>query len=303
MSVIDGGTANSTFSAGGLDGGEADSTFSLNSTGTYWAVDGISLQTMAFDIQSTGGDRMAPPPLRGRDITVPYAPGDMHVPKQVGARTITLDMFVLGATEDGEIPPGTAADQFDKNFRKLRRLLWTPNRRFTLTKRFRDDDGVLRTVTAQGQYAGGLSPAMTGRTRALFSVDIRLADPYFYGPEITKALVTGNNTVTVYGDDITRAVKLHVVGPRNKPKVRNATLNVTVEYNGDISSGDVLDVDVKNFSSVTDPAAIPPYSSTGKILHSGDAFWLVMQPGDNTLAVSSTSGIGGVTMTYQEVWL
>lgn len=272
-----------------------------NSTETYWEVDGISLQTMAFDIESMGS-RLTPPPLRGDDYTIPYAPGDVWMPKQVGARILPLDMWVIGVNEDGTAPTGVAAHTFDDNFRKLRQLLWTPNRQFVLTKRFYVG-GVLKTASALGQYAGGLDPAMTGRTRGSFSVDIKLADPYFYGPPINTTLVTGTQNVTVDGDDTTRAIKIHVDGPRKNVKVRNATLNVDVQYFADLSSGDKLDIDVKAFSAVTDPAAMAPYNSTGKIRHTGDANWLLLRNGTNSLVVSSDTGIGAVIMTRQEVWL
>jgi hypothetical protein len=286
-----------------VDGGDAFSDYIPDtSTPTYWDVDGVSLQTFAFDIVTVGGDRMAPPALRGNDITIPYAPGNMWVPKQVAARSMTLDMWVIGVNEDGSIPSGSNARKFDDNFRKLRQLLWTPGREFTLTKRFYVD-GVLKIASARAQFGGGISPSMTGRSRGGFSVNLNLADPYFYGPEINTNLETGTQTVTVEGDDITRAVKLHVSGPRNNVRVYNSTLDVYVEYHADLSSGDYVDIDVKNFLAVTDLAAIPPFNSVGKIRHEGDAFWLLLTPGVNTIVVSSTSGIGGVILTHQEVWL
>lgn len=304
MSYVDGGDSDPEYAPDYVtDGGDAFSTFfPYSSTATYWSVDGNSLQTHAFDIESIGGSRLAPPPLRGDDIIIPHSPGEMWIPKQVGARTINLSMWVVGVNEDGTIPSGPSAMSFDENFRKLRQLLWTPRRRFTLTKNFYSD-GVLKRASALGEYAGGLSPNMTGRTRGLFDVDIRLADPYFYGPEVHTTLLTGTQTVTLDGDDISRCVKFHVDGPRKNVKIRNVTLDVDVEYYADLSSGDTVDIDVKNFSSTTDPSGTAPYNSTGAIRHSGDDFWFLLQPGVNTIQVTSTSGIGAVTMTHREVYL
>jgi hypothetical protein len=303
MSIYDGGNSDSTYGSSTLDGGLANSTFeAFNSTDIYWDVDGVSLQTFAFDIQTIGGDRLAPPPLRGRDLLIPYTPGELYVPKQVGARVITLDMFVLGCNEDGSIPTGSASAKFDENFRKLRQLLWTPNRRFVLTKRFYAD-GQVRTAKALAQYAGGLAPSMTGRTRAVFSVDLRLSDPYFYEDPISTTLYTGTQDVFVAGDDCTRAIGLYVNGPRDNVKIRNTSLDVQVEYPLDLSSGDTLTIDVKQFNAVTDPANASPWNSTGRIRHAGDAHWMLLQPGINTLVVSSSSGIGGVFMSHQAVWL
>lgn len=273
-----------------------------NSTETFWDVDGVSLQTMAFDIETLGGDRLTPPGLRGANITVPYAPGDVWMPKQVASRSISLDMWVIGVNEDGSIPTGDQRRVWENNFRKLRQLLWTPNRQITLTKRFYVD-GVLKTASAQAQFAGGISPDMNGQSRGSFTVTLMLADPYFYSAAVSTTLTTGSQTVTVEGDDITRAITLHFAGARKYPKVHNSTLNVDVELHEDLSSGDVADLDVKAFTSVTDPSAIAPFNSVGDIVHTGSPLWLLLQPGDNTIVVSSDSGIGAVTMHHQAAWL
>lgn len=273
-----------------------------NSTDTFWDVDGVSLQTLAWNIVTLGGDRLAPPTLRGSNLIIPSAPGSRWMPKVVDSRTITLGMWVIGANEDGTAPTGGTAQKFDANFRKLRQLLWTPNREITLTKRFYVD-GVLKTAVAKAQYAGGLAPTMNGRGRAVFTVDLFLSDPYFYGPETTKTLANGSQTVTISGDDTTRAIKLTAHGSRKYPKVRNNTLNVDVEYHADLSASDTVLMDVKNYTSVTTPSGTPQFSSVGSIRHTGNPFWFLLQPGDNTVVVSSSTGTGTVTMVYQEVWL
>lgn len=274
-----------------------------NSTTEYWDVDGVSLQTMAFDIESWGGDRQAPPIFRGSDLTIPYAPGDLFIPKQVASRTMTFSMWVIGVNEDGTIPTGIQARTFETNFHKLRKLLWTPNRQFTLTKRFYVDN-TLVSASTKAQFSGGINPTMTGRSRGTFDVQLQLSDPYFYGPEKNSgALTTGTHTITVGGDDITRAVKIHIAGPKKYTVIRNNTLGVQVELHQDLNSGDVADLDVKAFKSVTDPSAGDPYTSNGSIRHAGDAFWMLLQPGDNEIVISADSGIGAVTLTYQEAWL
>lgn len=274
-----------------------------NSTETFWEVDGESLQTYAFNIATLGGDRMAPPPLRGGNLIIPSAQGRKYQKKVVDERTITLGMWVVGALEDGTPPTDQSARrQFDENWRKLVQLLWTPDREFVLTKRFWVD-GVLHTASAYGEYSGGLSPTMNGATRAVFTVDITLADPFFLGPVINESLTTGTQTVSVKGDARTKFITLHVDGPRNNVKVRNQTLGIDVEYHADLSSGDDLDIDVNAYTSITDPASTDPFNSIGSIRHTGDVSWLVLAPGDNSIVVSSSSGIGGIIMSYQEAWL
>jgi hypothetical protein len=274
-----------------------------NSTEEFWDVDGVSLTTFAYNISSLGGDRLAPPPLRGSNLTVPHSPGRIYQQKMVDQNTITLGMWVIGAQPDGSAPvSGYAKQQFNKNFRMLRRMLFTPNREFTLTKRFYDEDGVLRTASAKAQYGGGLNPTMQGQARAVFTVDLVLADPYFYGTQLSQNLVTGTQNVNVLGDDNTRNIIFTLQGSRNRPKIRNNTLGIEFEYAADLSAGAQAVVDIRGYSSSTTPSGGSAFKSSGSILHSGAAAWFALAPGVNSITVSSTSGTGVITMQYQEAW-
>lgn len=71
----------------------------VNSTEEFWDVDGVSLQTLVQNLTTWGGDREAPPPVRGSNVMIPGAPGESFVPKYPGARTITLDGWLLGSRE------------------------------------------------------------------------------------------------------------------------------------------------------------------------------------------------------------
>jgi hypothetical protein len=273
-----------------------------NSTAEFWDADGVSLNTFAFNITTLGGDRMAPPPLRGDDITIPASPGQRWMPKMVDGRTITLGMWVIGAEEDGTAPvDGNRKAQFDENWRKLRNLLWTYDREIVLTKRFYVG-GVLKTASARAAFAGGLNPKMDGQQRAAFTVDLYLADPYFYSAVEVETL-SASETVTLEGDDVTRAVTFEIVGARDSPTIRNDTLDVQFQYNADIPTLDQVDIDVKAYTSTTYPDGGSAFNSAGSILHSGSPSWFMLRPGTNLIEVTSDSGIGVVTMSYQEVWL
>lgn len=273
------------------------------STEEFWDVDGETLQTYAYNIVTIGGDRLAPPPLRGGNLLIPARAGTMWMPKVVDTRVITLGMWVVGANTDGSIPEEvTMKAKFDANYRMLRNLLWNPNSEFTLTKRF-NVDGHLVQASAQAQFVSGLVPTMNGRTRAAFTVDLQLANPYFYSEPVITTLATGSQFITLDGDAATNRIGIHFNGPRVNPKVRNDTMGVEVEYHATLVSGDQVDVDVDDYTSVTDPNVGLPYNSVGAIRHSGDVSWLLLQPGLNEIEVSSTSGIGSVVLTHQAAWL
>ncbi len=301
-----------------------------NTTETYWSVDGESLQTYAFNITTLGGDRLAPPPVRGDDLRVPYMPGTVWVPRVPDARTITLGMWVIGANEDGTIPQDENLRRtFDRNWRKLRQLLWTPRKQFTLTKRFwlldadlvaagvdtsamtKEGDWTLYTASAKGTYASGLTPTMNGPARAVFTVDILLSDPYFYGDEIAIDFSTetgGANPgpeqiIQVIGDDRTSWIEVDFEGPLTSPQINNEEgTELWLRYGAEVPDGEESTVRVHDFSA-THYTSGDPYKSSGYVQHSGDHFWLYMDPGEATLSLQAQDGTGVAQLRYRPVWM
>lgn len=301
-----------------------------NTTQSYWDVDGISLQTYARNIATLGGDRLTPPPLRGDDETVPYRPGEVFLPKVVGSRIISLGMWISGANPNGTIPTAPGPNQkFMDNWRALRKLLWTPRRQFTLTKRFwvpraelmaagvdadalpRNGTYRLLSASAKGQFAGGLSPKMDGPGHAAFTVDIKLTNPYFYSApiEIPFSVLSGPSdpgpvqTVTVLGEDRTYAIGLEFTGPLTGPTI-TTDAGVWVRYNTGILTGIRTKLDIWDFQAVHNyTSEEDSYKSAGYVQHDGDPFWLYLEPGETQLALTASGGTGTAKLTYQPGWL
>lgn len=273
----------------------------------YWDVDDVPLTTYAYGIKSIGGSRIAPPPMRGENLKIPFSPGQRFMRKVPDSRIISLDMWVLGADPDGTIRD-TA--KFDYNWHQLVQLLYRPDVEFPLTKRFRaGTDDTLTTATALAQFQQGLNPSMTGRKRAEFSVDLFLADPFFYSAAQTIDFgpLPGTNlsrTFTVAGDYSTRAIDFHVEGPVTSPMWTNSTSSPSTwcRYNTVVNDGDSLDIDVTQFKATATVAGVQK-KSAGYMQHSGSHFWMELEPGTATVAFSAASGTGISSMTYQPVWL
>lgn len=201
------------------------------------------------------------------------------------------------------------------NWRRLRRLLWNPGRQVALTKRWRDEAGVLRTATALAEFAGGLSPdVMAGGTRGEFSVDLLLADPFFYDSAPQAVTVPANGAqqqVTVLGDYRSRKVMIDWAG-----KMTGLTLTasdgVSLTVN-DPASADPIGslvswhVDVEKFVATKRvnaggiPALLP---WTGNVVHAGAKEFFSLAPGLLGLgAVSSLPANTPVTIVYYPAWL
>lgn len=290
-------------------------------TDEYWAVDGVSLQTYAYNIQTLGGDRMAPPAPRGSNIDVPYRPGSIWTPRVPGDRTISLGMWVTGANPDGTMPSQDSVRRnFDRNWKTLTRLFAGYRKQFTLTKRFWiptadltaagataqalkvDGSWSLIEASAQASWSSGLSPAMNGPARAAFTVDILLSDPFFYSDEISVTFAAGASVVTTYlGDDRTNHVNVEFRGPSTTPRLRHTAQGQWVQYSAALVSGAVVNVDVDNFSATrTQSGATTPVS--GSIEHTGDRFWYYVEPGRSTAGYSVASGTGTAILKYRPAW-
>lgn len=262
----------------------------MNSTDTYWEVDGESLQTYAYNIVSWGGDREAPPQLRGSDITIPYAPGATWMSRQPDSRTVTLGMWVVGANEDGSIPQigSTQRELFERNWRMLRKLLWTPRRQIAITKRFRlFGDSTIHTATAKGQFVSGLNPTMNGQTRAAFTVDILLSDPYFYGDPIELELNPQDPIADyeILGDDRTMRIETEITGFTKKLRITNEVAEeLWFEYDRELATGRKAIIRNAEFEATHD-VLVSPVPSSGSVNHKGDPFWMYLEPGINRIGI------------------
>ena len=302
-----------------------------SSTETFWSVDGVSLQTMAFNIVTLGGDRMAPPTVRGDNIVVPYRPGSVFVPKMVDKHVITLGMWVTGANQDGSISQTESARRiFDQNWHLLRNLLWRFRKEFTLTKKFwvptadlvaagvsttgmaTDGSWTLMEASAKASFVNGLMPTMHGASGAAFTVDLLLSDPYFYSAPITVPFSTSTvapapgptKTIFVLGDDRTTQINFAFTGPLTSPQFTLTSYQNSpwFRYGTVIAAGDQAAVNVKAFSS-THTASLATYSSSGYAQHYGDRFWFFLDPGPTPVALSVQEGTGTAVLTYQPAWL
>ena len=157
-----------------------------------------------------GGSRFGIPVLRGANYAVPYRAGQSWRPKYPDQRTMTLTMWLDGSgSANHAYPAADARLAFNDNFQALRQQFWTRGaitgsvqgqlqRNWYLTA---GGPGLV-TSTAMAEIAGSMDLTMNGRTGAAFSVDLLLADPYFYGSLVTTAITTSGGTVTNPGEGV-----------------------------------------------------------------------------------------------------
>jgi hypothetical protein len=277
----------------------------VTTTLEYWSVipsDGVEypLQTYAKNIESWGDDRQTPVPLRGSDVRIPWIPGEQETERVADARTMTLAMWVRGV-DDNNAVASTSQLVFRQNWMLLKRILKNRGKILTLRKRFYDEAGTLRQADARARWAGGMSPAMLGMTGAKFTVDFRLADPFFYGAATTVALTSGTTaTPTILGDAECR--KVSFTGAAGGAGASDVSLADT-ESNHTFS---IIKALVASATVVLDfqgqSARFAGVNVAPSVNHVGSTDWFRLTPGLNHLIPSSASGGWSGTLTYYPTW-
>lgn len=283
---------------------------SMNTTETYWSVDGVSLNTYAWNIDTLGGGREQPPKTRGDNYTVPYRTGTIYVPKDVDSRTITLTMWVQGSTQNGDIPAIGADSTFRKNWRSLVNLLWRAGEVFTLTKRFWvgvdemqgvdlsgftvKGDQVLIEASASVTYIDGLSPTMTGSSRATFTVDLLLLDAYFYSTKVWSYNLTKSGSIHVPGDATTTNVTVKLKGSTLNPLSISSDTGVALRYTNPLKTTDLVTLSVNSFELV---------GGSEKYLEYDQYLWFPLPVGTSNLSILGLSTSGSVEISFRAAYL
>lgn len=276
----------------------------MNNTETYWEADGKSLHTFAHSIESLSG--ISIPNFRGENEIIPLSPGAQWVEKTIDQNSITLGMWARGVDPAAGSGASTATKaQFQKNYNSLIRMFYQPRRLVALRKRFYDGTGSSPIAATAGvEYAGGMAPTMIGPRAAKFTVSLRLPDPFFYADVLlTQPLVNGDNTVIVPGNVATLNLAIRIDGARTNTRILNKTNDFQLTYPNAVLAGEYLRIEPKTYDAFHKPAAAPEYDASTRIIAQGGYQWMQLEPGENIINLTSTSGLGVVTLTARGAWV
>lgn len=265
-----------------------------NSVDEYWEVDGVSLHTWAWAIETLSG-REGIPPRRGSNVTVAYRPGEVWRPKVFGPRVESLAMWVRGCDVNGVIPGAGARAQFRQNLESLKSMFGVIERELVLTRRIQTLSSLL-VQTGKGECVGTIDPNMNGATMGKFVADIHMADPFWYGAQVAPAVPLAGATITNVGSVRASAISIALVGPLTGPVVlTNQTLNIVLTYAGTIAGGETVTIDTAVGTAVSSVSG----TVTGLIQHSGSAFLMELKSGANVMLLAAGGGSGQAALTYK----
>ncbi len=274
-----------------------------NSTTEYWDVGGTSLNQYAWNITSFGVGRNLPV-MRGSNIQVGYVPGQIWRKKYPDSRVITLAMWTAGIsyTTDQPVSGSTQHTQMSSNLKLLQNVFYNVGGdQFSLTRRWqyslppRIPTLTMITATAMAEVAGNMQVQTQGANSdsAVFSIDLLLADPYFYGPTTTTSIPYNTPTTVVNtGDDVAAYTGNTVTffGPLQYPLLTNSTTNpdTWAQLNTVLLTGDSIVLDVAEFTAYR---ASDGANLSGLVTHSGTKRWMSYDPGNNSLLLTSYNNL------------
>jgi hypothetical protein len=272
----------------------------------YW--NGRALNQQYWNIATFGGSRFGLPTLRGQDYQVPYRAGQLWRAKYPDSRTITLNMWADGlASNNQAYPSGDARLAFNDNWQQLRAMFLTRGSQGSLQGQLGrnwfwtlNGTPTLVASTAMAEIAGSMDPSMNGRTNAAFSVDLLLADPFFYSAQRTQAVTTAGGTIVANGEGVAgegfpSTVNAFTVAITQACTVTNSTAGVSFTHNGTGVATWPVTVDILRYTAV-DAAG---NNCVGGLTHAGSRLWQCLLPGSNTIAVSA----GTATWTWHDCYV
>lgn len=263
-----------------------------------WAVDGVPLESVAFNVVVVSGGTGAP--LRGEDTVLSGVPGALLGARVEDSTSLTLGMWIMG--DDGAaVDEAGRAVEFERRWRELRRMLRPDGLALRLSKTWTDDLGE-HTATAVATVDEVPQLRRVNAYQGQLTVDFHLPDPWFYGDEQEVLLQVGVPAEVVNaGDAITTTCWLDVQGQLANARVSNATPepDVWVQLGSAVAAGDAVVLDVEDALAVR---ASDGANLIGSVTHSGSRAWFGLRRGVNQVELTATSGAGQVLLRWRERW-
>lgn len=214
---------------------------------------------------------------------VPYRRGEIFIPKIADSRQITLGLWVSGRKEDGTISPSVPVEAtWQKNYDKLRSLVWREDRMVVLTKRFWRGGEVV-SASAEAEFVRGLEPYMETVALGRMTLTFNLPDPFFYGELKTVTLEDDTEVVEVEGDVSTNHIELDLEDD-------GSLLNASFEPNLTIASDVAATINVRD-------RMVSGQSVNAQVTYSGSNSLFLLKPGANNLTAD-----GKVVVRYRPAY-
>lgn len=255
-------------------------------------IDGLVLNTMAFNIETLGG-RMKTPDVRTKNIEVPGRHGTMRMrQKKFQQGEFVLSMWVRGCNQDGSIPDNTIQNRlFWDNLDLLLQVFTRRSGKLDIRQTMPDQSvrqcygEVLAVIDPQSRSVNPL---------AKFSVAICIPDAFWQDLNAvtytSSAGLTASQTLTLTPfigatapmEDLVWTITGAATSPKIQALENGSALEVDtwMQYNAVVPSTDTLVVDCGAWSVTGTGFTV----STATLAHTGSARFMAVQPGPQNTA-------------------
>ena len=248
-----------------------------------WTFNGFSLSERGkWDVE-TAIEGIGIPKFRGNDLRVPFQHGNRWTKKRFDSRKVVLSMWIKGADRP----------DLDNNIDAFLTAIGKPGLH-TLARTLRSGE----TRLAQAEVCTEINFARKNPGYAKFALEFELPDPFFYAKgKVTdvKAVTTSPLTWTHVNTGSAPATHMVITleGPLSNPVLRNKNTGVWIQYVGTILSGESVILDTKYYTCLQGDQ-----NMISIVKHGGDAYWMILDAGDNSLVLETETTGGSVTLDY-----
>jgi len=232
------------------------------------------------------------PERRGKNIEVPFRDGTVFVPKYYDERILVFGIAVLG----------TSLSDLETKMNTIR-VLFSERSQKTLSIAYEDSTTKTALVTID-------KPLQVTRINSLarIVVEMTMTEPYF---RLSTAIA--DNTVTINaspkamtvanpGTVEERAPTILLTGPLTNVTITNSTVSCSLTYTGAIDSGHTVTIGTLNGEYYATHSVSG--NVIGNVTHAGSPALMTFNPGNNTLAITSTvTTTGAVRVSFYAPFL
>ena len=248
-----------------------------------WSFNGFSLSSRGkWDVESAI-EGIGIPKFRGNDLRVPFQHGNRWIKKRFDSRKVVLSMWIKG----------TDRADLDNNIDAFLTAIGKPGLH-TLSRTLRSGE----TRLAQAELCSEIQFVRKNPGYAKFALELELPDPFFYGTEKTADVRTGSISPIIWthvnaGSAPATYMVITLEGPLSNPILRNRNNGIWIQYVGTIASGQAVVLDTKHFACMQGED-----NMISIVKHGGDAYWMILDAGDNSMELESETTGGSVTIQY-----
>lgn len=248
-----------------------------------WTFNGFSLSSRGkWDVEAVI-EGIGIPKFRGKDLQVPFQHGNRWIKKRFDSRKIVFSMWIKG----------TDRADLDQNIDAFMMAIGNPGLH-TLSRTLRSGE----TRLAQAELCSEIHFVRKNPGYAKFALELELPDPFFYATGKTTDVREIDTAPFIWthanaGSAPATAMVITLEGPLSNPVLRNRNNGVWIQYLGTIVSGESVVLDTKYFTCLQGEE-----NMISIVKHGGDAYWMILDAGDNSLELATETTGGSVTLEY-----